>query len=115
MTEEAVFLWRVAKVLTLPQTAEVLGISQTALKSRCRRVGIERWPYRRLQMLYGLLNEPRLSREDRLFVHGVIVASETHRFDLTEEVEGRLERLAQGKYKRTHAAKKKRRSSCLPK
>ena len=31
--------------LPLPTAAETLGISATALKGACRKLGIERWPY----------------------------------------------------------------------
>mmetsp|Transcript_5937 Transcript_5937/g.12021 ORF Transcript_5937/g.12021 Transcript_5937/m.12021 type:complete len:111 (+) Transcript_5937:2-334(+) len=33
--------------LSLPDAAARLGISPTALKSACRKLGIEKWPYRR--------------------------------------------------------------------
>ena len=31
--------------LTLPAAASTLGISSTALKGACRKLGIQRWPY----------------------------------------------------------------------
>jgi RWP-RK domain len=33
--------------MSLPCAAESLGISTTALKKACRRLGVARWPYRR--------------------------------------------------------------------
>lgn len=32
---------------TVPEAAKILGVGVTALKQRCRELGIARWPYRR--------------------------------------------------------------------
>ncbi|PWA38548.1 protein RKD1 [Artemisia annua] len=37
--------------MPIPQAAKELGIGLTALKVNCRRVGIKRWPYRKLESL----------------------------------------------------------------
>lgn len=37
------------------QAAEELGIGETTLKERCRKVGIPRWPHRKLKSLEALM------------------------------------------------------------
>lgn len=41
--------------MPLLHAAEKLGIGETALKEMCRKVGIPRWPYRKLKSLEALM------------------------------------------------------------
>ncbi|PWA44034.1 protein RKD1 [Artemisia annua] len=48
--------------MPIPQAAKELGIGLTALKVNCRRVGIKRWPYRKLESLKS--SEDRYAQPD---------------------------------------------------
>ncbi|PWA51377.1 hypothetical protein CTI12_AA465130 [Artemisia annua] len=47
--------------MTIP--AKELGIALTALKFNCRRVGIKRWPYRKLMSLNKIINDFQAQNE----------------------------------------------------
>nr|GMD39173.1 Protein RKD1 [Ipomoea batatas] len=44
------------------QAAEELGIGETTLKERCRKVGIPRWPHRKLKSLEALMKNVQQTR-----------------------------------------------------
>lgn len=60
----------ISKLFHLPQSeaAKELNICCTALKKRCRKLGIQRWPYRSLQsidkMISNIESSPRTERTD---------------------------------------------------
>ena len=43
--------------MPMHQAAEHLNISLTGIKRKCREVGIQRWPYRKLISLQKLIND----------------------------------------------------------
>jgi hypothetical protein len=55
--DEAEFRRKVQSVFHLPiaDAAPLLGLGVTALKKRCRRINIPRWPYRKLASLEKLI------------------------------------------------------------
>jgi len=103
--EEGLVLWRIAKLFTIPDVAEMLEMCPTLLKKKCRKHGIRRWPYRKFQQVFGLLRSPTLTGEDRRFVERLLATSEDHRFELADSDERRLGRLSQTAYNRKNRDK----------
>ena len=108
--EEMRVIWNVAKVSTFSDFAEAVGMSETALKMKCRDLKIRKWPHRQFQQLFALLRSDRIGADDRAFVAEIYATSLEHQFKLLPSVRRRLARLAQAEYKRTHAESRKKAS-----
>lgn len=49
-------------VLPLDEAAAHLGMGSTVLKRLCRQLGVERWPYRVVCCLQGIIEDMQVSR-----------------------------------------------------
>ena len=105
LCEDALVLWRCAKLFTLAEMAENLDIHETTLKEKCRKLGISRWPHRQFRKLYVILGSSSLSDDDKRFVEHLVATSHEHRFAFPEEIDIRLNKMSQMQYKKKHQQK----------
>lgn len=100
---------------TIEDAARLLGVGVTALKKRCREVGITRWPHRQLQSLNNMIKglQAMLSPSgDDECIKEAIQQIEQHVTlvvqDPSYEIPKNVFRLRQAQFKDKHNAKRKR-------
>jgi hypothetical protein len=64
--------------LPIRDAADILGISITALKKACRRIGVERWPYKKVHAFLSsrhAAHRTRAHTQSSVFLYGSMVPS----------------------------------------
>jgi len=99
---------------TIEGAASQLGVGVTALKKRCRQLGIKRWPHRQLQSMMNMIKglKAMLAHgDDDICIEDAIRQIEHHVDcivqDPSYEIPKNVFRLRQAQFKDKHNAKRK--------
>ena len=67
---------------TIKEAAKKLGICQTILKKNCRKLGIERWPYRKFLFVNNMINSrKKLIMESSCYVIRENISQQIHHYE----------------------------------
>lgn len=100
---------------TLNDAAKELGMGVTALKKKCRKFGVKRWPYRQIKSLDSLTDHMKeiIRKSDGNYEHFQIVIEhiQFHRNKLLKnpchKIPGSILKLRQSDFKQKYNAKSK--------